>query len=165
VPAPVIPEPAPVAPVAAPAAPAPAAPVPAAPKPAPPVPAATVPKPAPTPPPAPVTPPPAPEPAPEPELPPTVDVRGEWIGTADGRSMKLTVTSQSGDRFKGTAEVESDGGVWSRMSVSGSVSADGAMSFRQSGGASFNGKVSGLRASGTYTLVEGHVPMKWSVFK
>ena len=90
--------------------------------------------------------------------------RGLWIGTADGRSMKLTITRQSGDSASGTAEIELENGSWQSISVSGSVKADGSLSLR-GGTASFNGKVSGMRASGTYTLEEGFVPLKWSVFR
>lgn len=108
-----------------------------------------------------------PEPAPAAEAPPGLDVRGLWLGTADGRSMKLTITKQSGDSFSGSAQVELDGGTWMSIPLSGTVNADGgAISFRgTNSAASFSGKASGMRASGTYTLEAGHVPMKWSVVR
>jgi len=81
--------------------------------------------------------------------------------------MKLTIQNQAGDNFSGTAQIELEGGAWMSVPVGGSVDpATNAVSFNQKGGdASFSGKVSGLRASGTFTLVSGHVPKKWSVVR
>ena len=97
---------------------------------------------------------------------PTLDVRGLWLGTADGRSMKITISSQGGDTFAGIAEVQLESG-WTALTVKGTVDeGSGAISFAQVGGdGSFSGTVSGMRASGTYTLTAGHVPKKWSVVR
>jgi hypothetical protein len=81
--------------------------------------------------------------------------------------MKLTIQNQGGDSFTGTAQIELEGGAWMNMTVSGSIdAATNAVTFNQQGGdGSFSGKVSGMRASGTFTLVSGHVPKKWSVVR
>jgi len=98
---------------------------------------------------------------------PSLDVRGLWLGTADGRSLKITIDQQGGDAFAGVAELQLEDGTWAALPLKGTVDEGSkAITFSQVGGeGAFSGSVSGMRASGTFVMNTGHVPKKWSVVR
>lgn len=159
------PAPEPVARVAPRPTPAPA-PVRPAPRPAPV--ARPTPKPSPRPAPAPqpiaarTVPEPAPAPAPAAPATPPKDFRGLWLGTGDGRGLKLTIRSQNGAKFSGIAEMQKEDGTWATLEISGTIGTDGGMSFK-GGSTGFSGTLSGMRAQGRYTVTAGTTPKTWSV--
>jgi len=99
-------------------------------------------------------PPPAPEPAAAPEpvapSPPAYDLKGTWASS----TLKLTVRSQDGISFGGSAEVRQDDGAWKTIPVRGTVDGTGTLAF-EGGGMSFAGKATSGVATGNVIRGEG----------
>jgi hypothetical protein len=86
---------------------------------------------------------------------PPKDIQGLWVGsTTSQKSFKLTVLGQTEGDFEGTVELQLEDGTFQSLAIQGKVDGSGALSFKGSG-ATFSGKVSGRRASGTYSLAGG----------
>jgi hypothetical protein len=76
-------------------------------------------------------------------------VEGLWVGsTRSGRSFKLTVLSQSGDRFEGSAEMQIENGRFESVAVSGRVDASGTLSL-QGDSWRCEAQLTGRKVSGT----------------
>lgn len=100
--------------------------------------------------------------APAPEAPSYPSMVGEWTGTANGRTMTLSIKSQSGAAFKGRVSIQLGAGA-EDWPVEGRISEDGSFSFTEMGGPglTFTGRVSGGAISGAYGRGSNQ-KLKWS---
>ncbi|MBX2801789.1 MAG: serine/threonine protein kinase [Myxococcales bacterium] len=96
---------------------------------------------------------------------PGLDIRGLWIGAADGRSFKLTIRSQSKASVSGMAEMNQDDGTWEKYQVTGFVDDRGAVCLGTEGQVELRGSLRGMRLNGTYVLGSDSRPKNFSLIR